>query len=1118
MTFPETNLPIQVELDLGGTWTDITSKVYERDAIRITRGRTDWGGVVDPSRCTLTLKNHTGDFSPRNPMSPYYGLIGRNTPIRVWAAYGETYMEMTGTALDGVTTPDHASLDITGDIDIRCDITTDQWVSGNTVDLAGKYDPLGEQRAWAFYINGSGRPGLAWTPDGTFPSRLAIGSTEPVAPALSGRLAVRVTLDVNNGSGGYTVRFYTAPTISGTWVQLGDTITGGTTTSIFSSTAPLVVGDVAGVSSLDMVGRYHACEVRSGIGGTVVASPHFTAQTPGATGFTDGAGRTWSLTGSASLTNRQTRFHGEISSWPIRWGTGGHDVYVTVEASGILRRLGQGASPLQSTLRRRIPSDPNLLAYWPLEEGKTATRAYSPLAGVTPMAASGLDYEQVDTLAGSSPLPALDSTMGAGLPMLTGFVPASAPGAFLVEYVYRHDSPAATLWTYMRILTTGTVREWYLQMSATGGRIIGQNSDGTTVISDAFSWGAGQAPFNAWYRMRFYVTQNGSNYDYNLNWIRIGASVIGVSGSGSGTAGRITTVGSPPGGYATDLNNLALGHIAVFGTTTSTVFNLADHGYNGERSGDRLQRLRTEEELPFTISGPLEETELMGPQRPDTIMALLQEAADVDGGILYERRDSLSLAYRSRTTLYNQPVGLSLDYQGSDGLVTPLEPVDDDQRVRNDILVTRTDGGSGRSVAAEGPLSTLAPPQGVGRYNEAITLNLFDDEQTSRHAQWRLHLGTWDEARYPQVRVLLQSAPAVIADAATMDVGDRMQITNPPKWLPPEAIDLQVQGYTELLHQRRWELEFNCTPYGPWEVGVYDDAARGRFDTGGTVLAVPVTATDTVLPVTTTDGTAWTTNPADMPFDVAVGGEVATVTQITGVAQDAFARTVSNGWGTADSGQAWATAGGAAADYAVTGGTGRHITNARGTIFHSYVPVTTADVDVRVDWSLSAVPVADSTYVFPIARYTDATHMYLARVQVAAGGAMLLTIRKRDGAESLLGTQYTTGLTYTAGAWYTVRLAVTGSSLSAKVWPRSNAEPAAWQVTATDTALTAPGSVGVRSLVGGATTNTLPMTTQFDNLYVGPQAMTVTRSVNGLTKTHSSGADIRLAHPTIYAL
>ncbi|MFI9079114.1 hypothetical protein ACIGW8_22035 [Streptomyces sioyaensis] len=47
MAFPQTALPIRVELNLAGVWTDITHDVYARDQIRITGGRADEGTKVD---------------------------------------------------------------------------------------------------------------------------------------------------------------------------------------------------------------------------------------------------------------------------------------------------------------------------------------------------------------------------------------------------------------------------------------------------------------------------------------------------------------------------------------------------------------------------------------------------------------------------------------------------------------------------------------------------------------------------------------------------------------------------------------------------------------------------------------------------------------------------------------------------------------------------------------------------------------------------------------------------------------------------------------------------------------------------------------------------------------
>ncbi|MEI5098992.1 hypothetical protein RB200_10575 [Streptomyces sp. PmtG] len=96
---------------------------------------------------------------------------------------------------------------------------------------------------------------------------------------------------------------------------------------------------------------------------------------------------------------RSVRFVGEVAAWPVRWGTP-HDVAVTVQAAGILRRLGQGTKALDSTLRRRIPSAAPR-AYWPMEEAREATRAFSPIPGVRPAAMTGVEFGAVDTLPSS---------------------------------------------------------------------------------------------------------------------------------------------------------------------------------------------------------------------------------------------------------------------------------------------------------------------------------------------------------------------------------------------------------------------------------------------------------------------------------------------------------------------------------------------------------------------------------------------------------------------------------------------------------------------------------------------------------------------------------------------
>lgn len=81
-----TGLPVTVEMLINGAWADVTDYVMVRDNngnISITQGIRDEGSQTDPATCSMDLVNTDGRFSPRNPSGPYYGLIGRNTPIRV---------------------------------------------------------------------------------------------------------------------------------------------------------------------------------------------------------------------------------------------------------------------------------------------------------------------------------------------------------------------------------------------------------------------------------------------------------------------------------------------------------------------------------------------------------------------------------------------------------------------------------------------------------------------------------------------------------------------------------------------------------------------------------------------------------------------------------------------------------------------------------------------------------------------------------------------------------------------------------------------------------------------------------------------------------------------------
>lgn len=141
---------------------------------------------------------------------------------------------------------------------------------------------------------------------------------------------------------------------------------------------------------------------------------------------------------------------------------------------------------------------------------------------------------------------------------------------------------------------------------------------------------------------------------------------------------------------------------------------------------------------------------------------------------------------------------------------------------------------------------------------------------------------------------------------------------------------------------------------------------------------------------------------------------------------------------------------------------------------------------MRVDFALDQVPTGGNAYVFAIARVASSATMYQARVQIAATGAMTISVRKRiANAETQLAF-LATGLVYAANTTYTLRFAVQGNQLSAKVWLTSGTEPAAYQVTASDPDLTAPDDLGIRTLTDAGLTNVPPIVFSFDNLAVSP--------------------------------
>jgi PKD repeat protein len=207
------------------------------------------------------------------------------------------------------------------------------------------------------------------------------------------------------------------------------------------------------------------------------------------------------------------------------------------------------------------------------------------------------------------------------------------------------------------------------------------------------------------------------------------------------------------------------------------------------------------------------------------------------------------------------------------------------------------------------------------------------------------------------------------------------------------------------------------------------------------------------------------------------------------VASDAFARTVSNGWGTADVGGAW-TLTGPTSRFAVTGGRGTITLATAGLGPWAYLSgVSATNVNAVLDVSTNVVATG-SGIVHSLAVRRVGTTDYRAGVRLLADRSVQLSLsRVVGGTETKLGTVTVPGLTYAAGDNLRVRLSVTGASpttLSAKVWKAGDAEPGTAHLSRTDSTagLQGAGSIGVQTYVHGNVT-TLPVVASFDNLGIG---------------------------------
>lgn len=556
-----------------------------------------------------------------------------------------------------------------------------------------------------------------------------------------------------------------------------------------------------------------------------------------------------------------------IDSLPAEWDISGRDAYATITAGGRLKRVGRSSTPLKSTMTRTLSYDDPVagikpVAYWPLEDGTYAGTMASGVLGGYPMHVSTVAGLSAATPPpGSAPVVQM-SNRG----FMVGSISGGTTGGFTAACILRWPTPdTAAGCAAWEIRTSGSLHRWQIISNGSVIQVAYKPYNGAQVtLSTAFN------PYDdTWHAYVLTVAQDGSDVDVTLNIDedgQINTTVVGQS------VGKPTSVYVSSESAPSAEETPAIGHLAIYSPSPGNVLtsNLMK-GYEGEQAHARIYNLCREEGIP-TVAGMLSgASAAMGPQPMAPLLAVLRDAEATDGGILLEARTG-EIDYIRREELYNRTVDLALDYAAGH-VAPPFQPLDDDTNLVNDVTASKPGATSARYV----DLESVALD---GRREDSISVNPQLDDSLLDHASWRAHLGTVDEQRYPALSLRLHTNATLIAPWLTCEIGSRITVDNLPGELPPDLVDLHLEGYTETVDPFAWTVQAHCSPARPYDVGIWDSDMQGKADTAGSVVAATVTAGATAIDLATTAGPSWTTNDAEFPFDLAIGGERVTVTDI----------------------------------------------------------------------------------------------------------------------------------------------------------------------------------------------------------------------------------------------
>lgn len=214
---------------------------------------------------------------------------------------GTKFLYLPSVSGNYASVPYSTALNVTGDLELVCRVALADWTPptvSNCFISTAQSDP---NRKFRWSVQTSGIHVFEWWPTGSVGSAQSRQCTPSVPLIDNNTYWLKVVLDVDNGSGGCSVKFYyaldsdTEPTV---WNDLGTQPAAlGFTTSIYNANAPLEIGSSFSGSGNYAGGKFYRTIVRNGINGTSLIDADFTSKTIGATSFVESTGKTVTVSG-----------------------------------------------------------------------------------------------------------------------------------------------------------------------------------------------------------------------------------------------------------------------------------------------------------------------------------------------------------------------------------------------------------------------------------------------------------------------------------------------------------------------------------------------------------------------------------------------------------------------------------------------------------------------------------------------------------------------------------------------------------------------------------------------------------------------------------------------------